>query len=951
MNRPFLKLLIALVVCAILIFNISGSFLKNSGSAKLAEEQLERGSLKIDHAIMTVSELNDRMVASGDHFIENLHKHAKLMANMLSHLIQDSKYTGPYDFEEGAVVRFENNQYEILGNRSPELYPALEPTYFEQDGSYIPSYLIRGNSDDGVLLVIQKIEGPYYYVDWTSYDELNEYFNTGGVNKLSLESLEEIYGDYIFITMNNSYFIYTSVLMPAADKVDISDLLGKENSVMTLRGNTYLCSAKYIEDLGGTVYLLSPYENIETTAKRWAFFFEFLSFIFVAAVLVWLCFIQKKAKDEVLSAEKRRQYNPSRVRFLIGIYALFGVLLIFATTYFIQMMNSLYTQTKQGDQILDVLISTTAQEKTQIQTNTNEEVEWYTYYAQNIAKLTQEHPELATKEVLSKVNEIMGSEYLIIFDEQGKQIAASNDYINYFINTEDKTTQTYDFRKLLMGVDYIVKDVENDELSARKVTMIGARTNRPNGTYGAVLIALNPDRLHESILTDGIDTRLQAMSYGKDLIFIAGQEDQIIKHATNPSLIGKDLASCGIDLKRLNDTMMDRFKLDGQRYYGLSRTHLEDICFYFVADTSLTGTSFYYCSDAAFSFLFIYLLGVVIMLVGYSKKEFEAKASEGFDPTLEYVFEGDNEIVHSSRSFVRSYWAEMSPEEKTQLVFEFLLSLLIISLLYFVNHGSGLIDDSLMSYILSGQYNRGINLFALTSTILLVIGSTLMMIVLRFTVSLLCMVLDSRGITICRLLFNLVEYVVVILVLYYSFGFLGFDNRGLLASVGFITLAVSLGSRDLVSDVLSGLTIVFEGEFKVGDMVEIGGFTGRVQDIGIRYTKLLGIGDNIKIVANREIRSVVNMTKMNSWYPIVLTIRTDQLDKTEQLLRENLPKIGEKIEEILSTPRYKGIEKIGSGTLSLMILAECRQQDYRRVSRLLNRELYDLCKKNDIELM
>ena len=135
MNRPFLKLLIALVVCAILIFNISGSFLKKSGSARLAEEQLERGSLKIDHAVMTVSELNDRMVASGDHFIENLHKHAKLMANMLSHLIQDGKYTGPYDFEEGVVVRFENNQYEILGNRSPELYPALEPTYCEQDGS------------------------------------------------------------------------------------------------------------------------------------------------------------------------------------------------------------------------------------------------------------------------------------------------------------------------------------------------------------------------------------------------------------------------------------------------------------------------------------------------------------------------------------------------------------------------------------------------------------------------------------------------------------------------------------------------------------------------------------------------------------------------------------------------------------------------------------------------
>ena len=162
MNRPFLKLLIALVVCAILIFNISGSFLKKSGSARLAEEQLERGSLKIDHAVMTVSELNDRMVASGDHFIENLHKHAELMANMLSHLIQDGKYTGPYDFEEGVVVRFENNQYEILGNRSPELYPALEPTYFEQDGSYIPSYLIKAGD---VIEITEKAKGLQRYKD------------------------------------------------------------------------------------------------------------------------------------------------------------------------------------------------------------------------------------------------------------------------------------------------------------------------------------------------------------------------------------------------------------------------------------------------------------------------------------------------------------------------------------------------------------------------------------------------------------------------------------------------------------------------------------------------------------------------------------------------------------------------------------------------------------------
>ena len=90
----------------------------------------------------------------------------------------------------------------------------------------------------------------------------------------------------------------------------------------------------------------------------------------------------------------------------------------------------------------------------------------------------------------------------------------------------------------------------------------------------------------------------------------------------------------------------------------------------------------------------------------------------------------------------------------------------------------------------------------------------------------------------------------------------------------------------------------FEGETEDGplhqhDMVEIGGFTGRVTDIGIRYTKLLGMGDNIKIIANRDIRSVVNMTTLNSWYATTLTIPKDELSKAEAMLEKELPRIGE----------------------------------------------------------
>ena len=110
------------------------------------------------------------------------------------------------------------------------------------------------------------------------------------------------------------------------------------------------------------------------------------------------------------------------------------------------------------------------------------------------------------------------------------------------------------------------------------------------------------------------------------------------------------------------------------------------------------------------------------------------------------------------------------------------------------------------------------------------------------------------------------------------------------------------------------------------------------------------MGDNIKIIANRDIRSVVNMTKLNSWYATTLTIPNDELSKAEAMLEKELPRIGENIGEIISTPRYKGIEKIGNGTLSLIVLAECNQENYRRVSRLLNRELYKACNEYGITL-
>ena len=260
-----------------------------------------------------------------------------------------------------------------------------------------------------------------------------------------------------------------------------------------------------------------------------------------------------------------------------------------------------------------------------------------------------------------------------------------------------------------------------------------------------------------------------------------------------------------------------------------------------------------------------------------------------------------------------------------------------------------MIPITTISYIMRGEWNRGFNLYAFFSIGLLTAVIVLGMIFIRSVLLLISLVTDTKGETILRLLYNGLKYVALIVFLYYSFGYLGFDTRGILASVGLITLAISLGSKDLVADIMAGLTIVFEGEFQVGDMVDIGGYRGQVQEIGVRSTKVIGRGGNVKIIGNREIKNVVNLTRNNSWIPLEVRIPVEQsLDDVEKILEEELPKIGKRIPNILSGPFYYGILGFDKGSVRLSILTECNEEDYHSIERSLYKELYKLFKQKKI---
>jgi small conductance mechanosensitive channel len=83
-----------------------------------------------------------------------------------------------------------------------------------------------------------------------------------------------------------------------------------------------------------------------------------------------------------------------------------------------------------------------------------------------------------------------------------------------------------------------------------------------------------------------------------------------------------------------------------------------------------------------------------------------------------------------------------------------------------------------------------------------------------------------------------------------------FDLTTYLASASIIGLAISFGSQNLVQDVVTGVTLIFSNAIDVGDLVDLGGVIGRVERIGLRFTKLVNFYNQEIFVPNRNIGNV-----------------------------------------------------------------------------------------------
>lgn len=129
-----------------------------------------------------------------------------------------------------------------------------------------------------------------------------------------------------------------------------------------------------------------------------------------------------------------------------------------------------------------------------------------------------------------------------------------------------------------------------------------------------------------------------------------------------------------------------------------------------------------------------------------------------------------------------------------------------------------------------------------------------------------------RSVTLVTLSINALRYVIAFLAALMILEQLRVDTRPLLAGAGIFGLACAMGVQSLVKDIVSGFFMLFEGQLAVGDVVDLSGAIGVVEEVGLRVTKVRDAQGTVRYWPNGAIATVTNYSQGHFDYALTIVV-------------------------------------------------------------------------------
>lgn len=209
---------------------------------------------------------------------------------------------------------------------------------------------------------------------------------------------------------------------------------------------------------------------------------------------------------------------------------------------------------------------------------------------------------------------------------------------------------------------------------------------------------------------------------------------------------------------------------------------------------------------------------------------------------------------------------------------------------------------------------------------------------------------DGRATTVVSVLHSIIQYAAVLVAVFWGLAIVGVNVSTIFASVGILALIISFGAENLIADVITGLFMLIESQYQVGDIIEVDGFRGVVSNIAIRTTSVTDMGDNVKIINNSDMRNIINLSNKLSVSICDIGVGYDaDLEKVRKLMGDILPEIQKAHAEVFpEVPTYMGVQELGDSQVLLRVRAQVKEKDRFTAVRILNEELKIRLEKNSM---
>lgn len=207
----------------------------------------------------------------------------------------------------------------------------------------------------------------------------------------------------------------------------------------------------------------------------------------------------------------------------------------------------------------------------------------------------------------------------------------------------------------------------------------------------------------------------------------------------------------------------------------------------------------------------------------------------------------------------------------------------------------------------------------------------------------------KRIVTVTNLIRRIIKVILIFIGVTIVMSVFNISIAPIIATLGVFSLAIGVGAQSLVKDFINGFFIIFEDQYSVGDLVQIGDIEGVVEDLGLRVTKIRDFDKILHVIPNSNISIIANKERANIRTKIEFYLDNScDPDFVEEKIKAAIEKYRDH-EDMVIGPNLWGVTENGKDAYKMALVYYTRQGRQYDLEFALRSEILKTMQRENIK--